>query len=513
MFLWFCFILCSALKFSSQQLTGLQTTPKISDDCVCGVENPREKVVGGAELSWPNKYPWLVSLAFLNGTHFCGASIINKNYLMTAAHCFESIKAPDFLASFAAHNVTGFTNRFPVAEVISHKNYTRTDIGLFFDIALIRMKEPIKFSRNVQPVCLPKKSFKEFNNLFVAGWGYISPAGPTSDVAKELSLPPVTNEKCYDFHGDIITPYQLCAGGIVSYGIGCARPGYYGVYSRVSMFLDWIYNNTQDSSYCLPRSEKPQVSTPLVPELTTAPPIITTTSSSKPISPPIGVNENNCGIEGNSGVKYPWLAAIFYNEGYFGTGVLITKKLMLTTGLNLMLLKNMKKLNPQNLRAVFGENGATRKIASIEFHPMFARKNVYDNNFAILELNDTSSENSIPICLPQLNTRLFDRTQLKTLSWDFHNSQFELKEGMVEIVNRIRCAKERRWITGSMICGKSTSTTDTHLGGTGGPGMLRFKERWYLGTLVLTVDSSNNIPVVFSDVRHAVGWIYRKMKQ
>ena len=90
---------------------------------------------------------------------------------------------------------------------------------------------------------------------------------------REVQVPIVSNETCNDFYGGIITPNMLCAGyeeggkdaclgdsggplmvptadnswlltAVVSFGVGCAQPDSYGVYTRVRPYLEWIESQT-----------------------------------------------------------------------------------------------------------------------------------------------------------------------------------------------------------------------------------------------------------------------------
>lgn len=44
------------------------------------------KVVGGTDAA-PGAYPFVVSLRTASNAHFCGGSILNNNWVLTASHC------------------------------------------------------------------------------------------------------------------------------------------------------------------------------------------------------------------------------------------------------------------------------------------------------------------------------------------------------------------------------------------------------------------------------------------
>lgn len=61
------------------------------NDPNCGIKSKFGIIVGG-ESARPFEFPWQVSLQFFY-QHFCGGSILNRRWIVTAAHCLENLNS------------------------------------------------------------------------------------------------------------------------------------------------------------------------------------------------------------------------------------------------------------------------------------------------------------------------------------------------------------------------------------------------------------------------------------
>ena len=241
----------------------------------CGVPlEGADRIVGGDQVS-PNRYPWMVGLSF-DGKWFCGGSLINKDWVLTAAHCTHG--AESSYVYIGAHNLYDEEEGRIIVksdDFYQHPEYDLTDI--VNDIALIKLPEGTipAYTSKIRPVCLPARSRQDLElqeAKFVAvGWGKTDDQASISPVLNELSVNLVTNKVCAQSFGDIIKPTNVCGQGangtgtcqgdsgsslqyttrpglfiqygIVSFGAstGCGK-GYPNGYSRITEFLDFIGN-------------------------------------------------------------------------------------------------------------------------------------------------------------------------------------------------------------------------------------------------------------------------------
>uniref|UniRef100_A0A4W4DYN9 Peptidase S1 domain-containing protein n=1 Tax=Electrophorus electricus TaxID=8005 RepID=A0A4W4DYN9_ELEEL len=232
---------------------------------VCGVAPLNNKIVGGQNAA-AGSWPWQVSIHHAYNFHFCGGSLINSGWVLTAAHCFVTV----YLGTETLEG-TNMNQVFrSVTSVTINPNYNSDTNDN--DMALLQLSSTVTFTPYVTPICLAASGSTFFNGTlsWVTGWGNIGSGAslPSPGYLQEVQVPIIGNRQCFCLYGGGITGNMICAGalpggkdscqgdsggplvikqgsiwiqaGIVSFGNGCAQANYPGVYTRVSQYQKWI---------------------------------------------------------------------------------------------------------------------------------------------------------------------------------------------------------------------------------------------------------------------------------
>jgi secreted trypsin-like serine protease len=243
--------------------------------------HPNERIVGGREVAddaqFARLFPYQVAVTFAgfpnayDGRH-CGGSLIAKDWVLTAAHCFIDGNQSDDFRVYAGSRLLSAGGTFVdliKGGLYPHPQFNRQTFDN--DAALLHLASPLAQA----PVALADAALEILlaHNATISGWGDTTPGSRRgSDVLVYAPIPLVDGPTCTKQYAAATPPLgvatsMVCAGngsidscqgdsggplvlrksdgstvlaGVTSWGIGCAMPKFPGVYTRVSQFATWI---------------------------------------------------------------------------------------------------------------------------------------------------------------------------------------------------------------------------------------------------------------------------------
>jgi len=171
-----------------------QTVP--SKYPVASVDYANPFILGG-ENAMIEDYPFMCSLYNFN-SFSCGCTILNKKFLLTAAHC-----SGQMMRYGVSNRTSNEAKEVNVGKCIRHPDY----INFYHDdVMLCEVEGEIIFSDRVQPVKLPPPDFlvpgSWISTATAIGWGYDSDYS-LPDTLQKVDFLVVSSIECAKIHENV----------------------------------------------------------------------------------------------------------------------------------------------------------------------------------------------------------------------------------------------------------------------------------------------------------------------
>lgn len=264
---------------------------------VCGISND-ENIHGRIKTKNQDtgragfgEFPWQAAILKRSGremVYVCGGTLIDQQYIVTAAHCLKELEASDLKVRLGEWDVRDKSEFYPHVEYDVTGMYVHPEFyegNLENDVALMRLKGRVDNTLypHIGPVCLPQAN-NDFTGQVcrITGWGKDDwgSEGEFQSILKETEVPVMNKNVCQQVlrTTKLGSSYKLhegmmCAGGeenrdackgdgggplvcrsksgefylagIVSWGIGCGERGVPGVYVDVPYYVEWMNSITR----------------------------------------------------------------------------------------------------------------------------------------------------------------------------------------------------------------------------------------------------------------------------
>jgi secreted trypsin-like serine protease len=248
------------------------------------LNSKKVKVVGGQDAAIGD-WGWQVSMN-ISGRFGCGGSLINNEWIVTAAHCVGSSSPSRYSFDIGHHDravLEPWAQTRKPTKVFRNTQYTSSNKRN--DIAMFKI-DRVEYQDEIVPVCIPNGQVEYAGReSWATGWGTTRSGGRVSRFLQEVQMPFLTDRRCKAKYPRAYTDVMVCAGddgayadtcqgdsggplvvqhtdadpssdvfddadnnaqpsgkrwyltGITSWGYGC---GAGGVYARTSAYYSWI---------------------------------------------------------------------------------------------------------------------------------------------------------------------------------------------------------------------------------------------------------------------------------
>ncbi|MGP4114881.1 S1 family peptidase [Streptomyces sp. 4N509B] len=222
------------------------------------------RIVGGT-ITTTDRYPYVMQITDADRYQFCGGTLVAPNKIVTAAHCVDWVSDPGEIRAIGGRTYLDGTDGTVrrVTDVWVHPNWNPD--RLRNDVAVLTLLKPMPYDALPIASSTDTHLYEEGRISRILGWGTTSEGGWSSNRLRTARVPVVSDVDCKDsypvrYHATSM----VCAGvpeggvdtcqgdsggplviggrlaGITSWGNGCAREGYPGVYARMTTFSDAV---------------------------------------------------------------------------------------------------------------------------------------------------------------------------------------------------------------------------------------------------------------------------------
>ncbi|XP_068098474.1 mannan-binding lectin serine protease 2-like [Hyperolius riggenbachi] len=268
--------------------TSSTQLPVCVPDCGQRKAMARPRIIGG-RLAKLGEFPWQVDVLTSIGRG--SGALLEDKWIITGASTVAGahLSSLTIRLGIVSLSSSSYVEAMPEA-IFIHPDYRDDTQGLVHDIALIKLQERLPLSETVLGICLPTKmprfaiSHQETDHHvgLIAGWGMTERNTPSRQL-RFVEVDIIDHTQCKAAYKKLsssskeysVTDNMLCAGdleggrdscagdtggplmfwddddnrwfigGIISWGLECGQKGQYGVYTRVSQYLDWLEETMQ----------------------------------------------------------------------------------------------------------------------------------------------------------------------------------------------------------------------------------------------------------------------------